>query len=264
MQNLLFGSKTAFDVLLFLFVNEVSFASEMKVCLKTALAPIQNALQRLEKAEILESYFEKNRKMYAFCSDCVYRWEIEAIVKKAYTQLSSDEKKRYCLVHKRRAGSVLQPSGNARKILTQFWNRLIAVSELDLIHRSKKEASTVVRRGKASIHIEMPNSRTLIFKEKGAWYVGLSLETCFTNSFLWSLDLNSELITLSHLRHGKEVPVFLFHLAVKKQGCIESVDAHLCTNDTYLGSISWDAKSIHFQWRVIGPQKNEEMLYVYR
>jgi len=264
MLHVLFGSKTALDVLLFLFVNEVSYASEMKVSLRLALFPIQNALQRLEGAGIVSAYVEKNKKMYVLNPESIYRFEIESLLKKAYTHLSPDEKKRYCFVSKHACSILPKRQNSGKKVLIQFWQKLVAVSALELTHRSKKETWTVVKKGKAHIHVEMPNSKMLIFREKGAWFVDKRLETSFTNSFLWSLDLKSELITLSHLRHGKELPVFLFHLAVKKPGLIESVDAHLCIDDTYLGSISWNAKQIHFQWRVIGPKKNDEMLYIYQ
>jgi len=55
----------------------------------------------------------------------------------------------------------------------------------------------------------------------------------------------------------------LLHLAVTKPSFLESVDSNLCAEDTYLGNIFWNEDEIRFHWRIIGPRKNDELIYYY-
>ena len=266
MIDMLFGNQNVSRILLFLFVNERSYASEIRMLLGVALTPVQNALSRLERGEILLSYFEKNRKIYQFNPQYSFRWELELLLKKAYTLLPAEEKKRYCFVHKERVSVANEQKREKirKKALSSFWMRLLSVTELNLTVRSRKETCTIIRTGKALISVEMPNAKTAIFEEKGSWFVDRRPETNFKNIFCWSLEIEKALITLSHLRHGKNAPVFLFHLTATGSNRLESVDAHLCKQDTYLGTLHWDKEAIVFYWRIIGPDKNDELIYRYR
>jgi hypothetical protein len=85
----------------------------------------------------------------------------------------------------------------------------------------------------------------------------------FSNTFRWTLDLSAGMISLEHLRQGLNNPVFLFHLAPTGNEHLASVESHLCEEDVYLAQVAWDLHHIRLSWRVIGPQKNEEMEYYY-
>ena len=108
-----------------------------------------------------------------------------------------------------------------------------------------------------------PSTSEIVFQEKGHWFQDQVPETAFNSSFRWTLDTQACLITLEHLRYGSTHPVFLFHLTPTKPFMLEAVDAHLCAADTYLGSISWSSAHIDFYWRIIGPSKNDELVYRY-
>jgi hypothetical protein len=77
------------------------------------------------------------------------------------------------------------------------------------------------------------------------------------------LDRFENLITLEHLRFGKERPVFLFHLAETAENTLESVSSYVCKADTYLGQVRCSDHYIKLNWRITGPSKNEEIDYVY-
>lgn len=81
--------------------------------------------------------------------------------------------------------------------------------------------------------------------------------------FRWTLDLNASLITLEHLRYGATRPVLLLNLTPTGVSTLESVDAHFCASDTYLGNISWNSDEIRLHWRVIGTSKNDTLTYQY-
>ena len=81
----------------------------------------------------------------------------------------------------------------------------------------------------------------------------------FSNTFRWTLDRSAGMISLEHLRHGPEQPVFLFHITPTGDHILASVESHFCEEDVYLATVPWDRHSIRLNWRVIGPKKNEEM-----
>lgn len=82
---------------------------------------------------------------------------------------------------------------------------------------------------------------------------------CFRNRLRWTLE--TDRISLEHLRYG--YPVFLFHFEQTQSNRLESVAPHLCSKDTYSSHIIWDEKSIDYHVRIIGENKNDELLYSY-
>jgi len=108
-----------------------------------------------------------------------------------------------------------------------------------------------------------PSAEVVVFQEKGQWLSGQIPNIVFTNVLRWTLDQKAGLIGLEHLRYGMSQPVFLFHLASSKPLSLESVDAHLCGDDAYLGHVTWSSEAIHFEWRISGPSKNDVLVYRY-
>jgi len=262
----LLGSKAVEKILLFLFVNEKGYGTQMGKLLEVPLTPIQNGLSRLEKYRVVLSQEEGKRKVYRFNPSYPFRSELENLLKKAYTLLPADEKKRYCFVHKPRLSlqAERRRDRGRKKELAAFWERLTEVTRLSVVAKSRELEEEQRKEGKAVVEVFSPTATTILFEEKGIWSIEPLADTEFTNRFRWTLDRESSLITLEHLRYGASHPVFLFHLTPTKPGVIESVDAHLCGEDTYLGHILWDPKSVVFNWRIIGPKKNTHLVYLYK
>lgn len=263
MLQALFGSRNLERILLFLFVNEKCYATQLQTLLQVPLTPIQNGLERLEKGGIVTSHFQGKVRMYQLKSDYPLLQELESMLRKAYSLLPTQEKKRYCFIHKVRLSYADESARdqNGRKEMSGFWERL-ANTETLLFSAKTRQGAMVLQNGKAEVKVTASSS-TLIFEEKGVWLVDELPGSSFTNSFRWTFDFSQSLISLEHLRYGPNRPVFLFHLAPTRPGVFESVDSHLCGEDTYLGNLIWNHKMVQFHWRVIGPRKNDELIYRY-
>lgn len=265
MLETIFGNQNIERILLFLFVNERCYGSQLQTLLQIPLTPIQHALGRLEKGGVLQSYFEGKIRIYQFNYSYPLRWELEELLKKAYTLLPSQLKKQYCFIHKKRLqiDEERKRDQQVKKELVRFWKRLIKVKSLTLSAKTKKGKEAITKTGKAEILATTQTPSTITFEEKGYWYSDTAQDANFSNIFRWKLDEKNSLITLEHLRYGANHPVFLFHLTSTQKNKLSSIDAHLCGDDTYLGNISWSANQIIFHWRIIGPRKNDELIYHY-
>jgi hypothetical protein len=265
MLGALTGNQNVERVLLFLFVNERAYGTQIQSMLQVPLTPVQKALLRLEKEGVLSSHSEGKTRVYQFNPFYPLRLELEALLKKAYTLLPSSEKKRFCFIHKPRLRFKEEGERETarRKELNAFWQILGKIQRLSFSAKSRQNGEDTTKVGEAGVIVTSPIPTTLIFQEKGHWLSEQASDTAFSNSFRWMLDLNAALITVEHLRYGAAHPVFLFHLTPMQPHTLESVDAHLCGEDTYLGNIVWGKSAIDFHWRIIGPHKNNQLIYHY-
>ena len=265
MPQEIFGSKSTAKILLFLFVNEKCYGTQIASLLDTPLTPIQKALQRLDRDGILASYYEGKLRMYRLNPTYPLRHELETLLKKAYHLLPCHEKKLYCFIHRPKIPfqEEIRRDRDKKEELLKFWDILSQIRHLSFSARSRKEEESLTKIGKATVEVVTPSTSEIVFQEKGHWFQDQVPETAFNSSFRWTLDTQACLITLEHLRYGSTHPVFLFHLTPTKPFMLEAVDAHLCAADTYLGSISWSSAHIDFYWRIIGPSKNDELVYRY-
>lgn len=265
MLKFLFSNSNIEKILLFLFVNEKGYGSQIQSLLKLPLTPIQNALFRLEQGEIISSSMRGNKKIYQLNTSYPLFEELESLLKKAYTLLSPQDKKYYCFIHKPRLTfkEEVERDKTTRERFKSYWRRLSKVNSLELTVKAKQNGIIEEKLGKAKVEVSAPSSEQLIFKEQGFWYEKGLPKTAFSNYFRWTLDTNMNLITLEHLRHGVQNPTFLFHLTLHTSKSLVSLDAHLCHQDTYLASLTWSSKLIDFNWRVIGPKKNQFLNYHY-
>jgi len=87
MLHTLFGNRNLERILLFLFVNEKCYASQLQILLEVPLSPLQNALARLEKGGVISSSFEGKSRVYQFAPAYPFLQELESILRKAYTLL---------------------------------------------------------------------------------------------------------------------------------------------------------------------------------
>ncbi len=252
MIQALFGNRNIERVLLFLLVNEKCYGTQLQTILGIPLTPVQRALAHLEKHDIIACASEGKAKIYRMNPSWPLRWELEALLKKTYLLLPADEKRKYCFVQ--------EASTQCNSHLRNFWKRLLDVRALNLHSKSR---SMHAQSGKAEITVEQKSPAQIIFHEKGYWYTDQNPSVAFTSAFQWQFGARDNFITLEHLRQGPKHPVFLFNLTASKPNQLVSVDAHLCGDDTYLGHIKWDHEQIAFNWRIIGPHKNEELTYIY-
>ena len=262
MLHVLFGSQNIQRVLLFLFVNGKCYGAQLHRVLHTALTPLQKALNRLEQGGLIMSYYEGKTRIYQFNQAYPLLHELELLLKKAYTLLPADEKKRYYAI--KEDISVHAQNENKPQVLLAFWARLVNTTQLTFCsktHSSIEQGRS--GRGKGEVIATREGNNVVVFTEKGTWHGKQGSEMHFSNVFRWTLDRKGGLISLEHLRHGPEAPVFLFYLMPTGPSTLSCVDSHLCEGDMYFGQIHFDRSSFRLHWRVIGSKKNEEIDYYY-
>lgn len=263
MFEVLFGNKSVEKILIFLFVNGRCYGTQLQRIFSTPLTPLQKVLIRLEKGGLISSQYEGKTRIYRFNQGFPLLSELEQLLKKAFTLLPPHKKKLYYVENKhlkRNLGS----SEKSLNTLLEFWEKLSSIRELRfLAHSNSKENLGWNGSGKGDVAITKKDSNVLLFNEKGFWKGKDNKDISFTNTFRWTLDRISGVISLEHLRHGIENPVFLFHLAPSALHSLSSIDSHLCDGDSYFGQVHFDRYSLKLTWRVIGPKKNEEIEYCY-
>ncbi len=253
------GNKNIQRILLFLFVNNKCYGAQLHRLIGTPLTSLQNAFARLEKGRIIASYSEGKTKLYQLNLAYPLLSELEQLLKKTYTLLPPQEKKLYSLVQQEILEKRIQ-----EPLLLAFWEKLKTVKQFTRLAQSKStDENGWNGKGKGEVLVSEPTDTTLVFHERGSWQVKLGQNIDFSNTFRWTLDRSSGMISLEHLRQGPDHPVFLFHLIPTGNNLLSSVDSHLCEEDVYLATAPWDHYSIRLNWRVIGPKKNVEMEYCY-
>lgn len=168
----LFGNRNVGRILLFLFVNEKCYASQIQTLLKVPLTPIQKALLRLEKENIVDSHYEGKVRIYQLNPDYPLRSELEMLLKKAYTLLSPKDKKCYCFIHKPRLlfGEEVDRERTRKNTLLVFWERLKKIQHLSFSAKSRQDEKQSVKIGQADVQTSLPAPSILIFQEKGHWF----------------------------------------------------------------------------------------------
>lgn len=256
----LFGNQSIAKILLFLFVNRKCYGAQLQRQLTTPLTPLQKALSRLEKGGIISSYYEGKTRIYCFDPAFPLLNELELLLKKSYRSLTPEEMRCYFCA---KPLSHMQQRASGQTLLG-FWKRLSAITRLTFSAKNKSSLGKEwYAKGRGEVIVQKESDTVLIFDEKGTWENEQGNEVTFSNRFRWTLDRKANLIGLEHLRLGSRQPVFLLHLSPASEGLLTSTDAHLCNDDCYIGQVQFDSRSLWLNWRVIGPQKNEEIDYYY-
>lgn len=251
----LIGSKSVEQVLLYLLVNENCYAHQIHRRLGVALNPIQKALKRLENGEVISSIKEGKKRFFSFNNEYPLIKELETLLKRAYNNLPSKEKKLYHLCRE----TTNDTRRESHTLLQTIWNQLKTISSLTLIASScSKEPNAWKRKGKAKIEM-VHEGNVITFHEKGKWESNVN----FRNSYRWTWNLRNETLSLEHLRHGYKHPVFLFFLEPTDHKTLESLNPHLCGEDTYFGWMQHSPLFLQINIRTIGPKKNEKIECVY-
>lgn len=263
MLDQLFGNKTIEKILYFLLINGKCYAGRLATHFKSALTPFQHSLNKLEKAGILESHLEKNRRLYVFNVTHPLMNELENLLKKGFILLTPEDKKIY---YDSREGELkrTQTDESGSHLIQNVWNRLHAIKKLKFSAISLTQTATGWNGiGKGDVYVRKVSEKSLIFEEKGSWTTLNGGDITFRNVFRWTLDPFLNVISLEHLRQGENHPVFLFDLIQTNKETLASVDSHICKEDIYVGQIRCYPHLIKLNWRVLGPKKNEEIDYLY-
>lgn len=266
MLDQLFGNKSIEKILFFLLINGKCYAGKLSRHFKSPLTPIQQALAKLEDIGILESFSEGKIRYFQFNPMCPFLAELEALLRRSYTLLPAAEKKEYYDPEiKPKKTKAVKHSRNSGGLVINVWNKLTNIKNLSFSANSQGQGSSGWNGiGKGKVQVRRHNDNTIVFDENGSWMSREGNEFTFTNVFRWTLDRFQNLVTLEHLRFGENNPVFLFHLTQIDEETLESVSSYICKEDTYLGQVRCDDYSIKFNWRIIGPKKNEEIEYIYQ
>ncbi len=262
MLEVLFGNKNVERILLFLFVNNRCYPTQLSRIFAVSLTPLQKVFARLEKGGLLCSHYEGKTRIYRFNKGFCLLEDLESLLKKAYTALSSCEKQRYCIGYE--GPSSFFESGGKTATLLEFWSKLSAVRRLSFSAQSKSTSNSGWDgQGACDVRVSKAGLGRLTFHERGVWKGNNKQNMNFTNTFRWTLDRINGVVSLEHLRYGIDNPVFLFHLTPCALHALSSVNSHLCGEDAYFGRACFDRYSLKLNWRVIGPKKDEEIEYCY-
>ena len=266
MLSSLLTNKSVEKILFFILLNGKCYASQLHRRLETPLTPLQQALDKLENGGILTSQTEGKTRFFEFNSNYPLISELEALLKRAYILLPPQQKKLYYgpLLQKGRPPHSLARPNMHKETLAIFWEKLKQIQTMCFSAKSKSSVTSGWNGlGKGSVGVREVEENILTFHEKGTWVSEYNKEMDFSNIFRWTINSIQGVISLEHLRFGTQNPVYLFDLIPVDANLLESVDSHVCNGDTYFGQVRCDKHFIQFNWRVIGPKKNEEIDYLY-
>jgi hypothetical protein len=264
----LFGNQSVVKILFFLLVNGKCYAGKLARHFQVPLTPLQQALTKLETLGVLESDTEGKTRTFTFNPDYPLKQELESLLRKAYSLLSAQEKIHYYDPEIKSVRPKDPPKKEStetpQKLIFNVWNKLEMIRSLSFSANSQGQGNTGWNGiGRGHVKVKKQTNHTLVFEEQGSWISKAGIEFTFSNIFRWTMDRFKNLITLEHLRFGEHNPVFLFHLAQTGVDTLESVNSHICEEDTYLGQVRCSDHSLKLNWRIIGPKKNEEIEYIY-
>ena len=138
-----------------------------------------------------------------------------------------------------------------RNEMDSFWAILETIRFLEI-------QSQTFGYGNGLVRVEKEPEDQIIFYETGAWDSGV----CFFNTLRWKKE--RDWISLEHLRQGKDQPVSLLQFRSSGAGCLNAMQPHLCTQDSYNGRIEFSQAEIRLTWNIQGPRKNETLIQIYR
>jgi predicted transcriptional regulator len=85
------GSDNAERVLIFLFVRQKGYASEIAKFYATDLSPIQSQLRKFEEGGVLVSFLEGRTRVFQLNPRYAFQPELNALLEKAFNYYSPEE-----------------------------------------------------------------------------------------------------------------------------------------------------------------------------
>jgi len=255
----LVGSNSVEKILLYLLVNEKCYAHQLHRKLGLALTPVQKALERLEKGGVIHHEIDKNRKIYRFDPQSPVIYEIEQLLKKTYQQLSAQERKLYHHPKQTKA----KPRLEDPCLMEKVWEQLKTVKRMSFQATSRSRTSNLwTRKGSGKVETSLEGN-ILTFNEQGEWTADDGFRMGYRNTYRWTWHWREEMLSLEHLRRGEKHPVFLFYLTAGEDNLLESLNPHLCGDDTYFGWMQYSPLFLQMHIRTLGPSKNEKIETIY-
>lgn len=149
--------------------------------------------------------------------------------------------------------------------LSIFWQRLAAIRELRFEARSGQGEGGWNGEGQGSVVVETVDDDTMLFHEEGHWTTDAGKGIRFTNVYRWTVLPSTDTLRLEHLRFGPKQPVYLFDLKQTEHDhdTWQSIDPHVCREDSYTAELKFGADGITLHWTIVGPKKNESVCYFY-
>jgi DNA-binding transcriptional ArsR family regulator len=91
----LFESKIKENILLYLFINSISYPSELSRNFNLNLFAVQNQLKKLESGGVLYSQLKGNVRLYGINPRYPFKKELEALLDRVYDFLNDEVKEKY-------------------------------------------------------------------------------------------------------------------------------------------------------------------------
>lgn len=95
MLEVLFESKIKENILLYLYLNETSYARELARNFGYNLYPVQNQLKKLEGGGVLYSRLQGNVRLYGINPRYPFKRELSELLEKAYEFIDDTLKDKY-------------------------------------------------------------------------------------------------------------------------------------------------------------------------
>ena len=87
MLEYLFANKNVEKILMYIFLHEKAYASELSRTFDSPLYPIQKTLAKLEEGGLLVSFLEGKTRVFKWNPRCPFLPEMQALARKAYNFL---------------------------------------------------------------------------------------------------------------------------------------------------------------------------------
>jgi hypothetical protein len=101
MLSILFGSRNAENVLIYIFARQQGYAREIARFFNVDVFGVQNQLEKFEAAGVLFSRKAGRTVLYAFDPRYPFLIELNALLKKALTFYSEDEREKLLMDRRR-------------------------------------------------------------------------------------------------------------------------------------------------------------------
>ncbi|MGM8931253.1 DUF6314 family protein [Salinicola sp. V024] len=116
--------------------------------------------------------------------------------------------------------------------------------------------------GEGSLDITQEDNHVRFFESGTFTVAGGSRSVPMRNVYRWELFDNR--VGLFHERRGVEAAVPLFDLIAESDDTLVNAEVHQCAADAYSARLVLTPEGLDLEWRIVGPRKDERILYHYR
>lgn len=145
-------------------------------------------------------------------------------------------------------------------MIQPLWQRLGQIGQFSFAARNGAGSATDWNGSAQGVVQVQEQANGWLFNEQGYYLTPHGKRIAMSNRFYW--QCNAQGILLSHLRYQQ--PVELFELQPVDSQHWQSVAPHICRADRYQAELVWQANGFSLTWQIIGPHKNEQIVYHYQ